>query len=407
MDPNPQRNPEAGPKGLQAKTGKAKPASNNKKRRPPTARHQQTWARRHKHPVPDPTGGHQPPPRCPREDCPNHTAPEGRWFVRKNTYWPLCQPRPLKRYLCKGCNRTFSRQSFRMDRWDKKPWLNPRVLEDLGSGLGLRETARRLKMGREALTQKSRKIAHHCKHLHRNMLGRIELGSGFMMDEAVTFEEDRGTNHLGFAVLIHTSSYMILGARAEPMAPQGKRSEEREKKIAKKEAKEGKRRDQTKRAVIAVSLAMVDAIKQRKDPPPTIVVKTDMKDTYHPILKAVQKRRLPKVNLIHRTYKGDGYKRDWMNPLFRINHTLALMRDRMSRLRRRSWLVSKRRRFLNLMTSVFLCFRNLVRPWKNGAKASPAQLAGAISRRITLKECLGWRQDWGEGRCRGVLARSW
>lgn len=390
-----------------SRPGASAPHCGQRRYRTPTKRHTDTWARRERRPRPEPTGNRTDPPRCPHRDCGHHDKPEGRWFLRKGTYWPLCRSRPLKRFHCKGCGRSFSVQTFRMDRWDKKPWLNSNVLGDLASGIGLRETARRQGLARSSLTAKSRKIARHCRRLHRNMIRQINTGLTFQMDEAVTFEQDRGTNHVGYAVMIHAPSYMILGHRAESMAPQGMQSEERKKQIQAREAKEGKRRDQTRRALIAVAFSMVESLRHRKEVPTGIQIRTDKKSTYGEILQLVMKRRLPGVHLDHRTYKGDGYKRDWMNPLFRINHSLALLRDRVSRLRRRSWLVSKRRRFLNLMATTFVCVRNYIRPWKNGEQQSPAQRAGALSRRITFKECLGWRQDWGVGKSVRVIKRTW
>src|SRR4029434_9078260 len=49
------------------------------------------------------------------------------------------------------------------------------------------------------------------------------------------------------------------------------------------------------------------------------------------------------------------------NPLFPINHTEAMARDLMGRLRRESWLVSKRRRYLDLGLALFIAWRNLLR----------------------------------------------
>ena len=83
------------------------------------------------------------------------------------------------------------------------------------------------------------------------------------------------------------------------------------------------------------------------------------------------------------------------NPLFPINHTEAMLRDLMGRLRRESWLVSKRRRYLDLGLQVFIAFRNYVRRRFNGDEESPAQLLGFVPRRLTPGELLSWRQDWG------------
>ena len=83
------------------------------------------------------------------------------------------------------------------------------------------------------------------------------------------------------------------------------------------------------------------------------------------------------------------------NPLFPINHTEAMARDLMGRLRRRSWLASKKRRYLDLGLQIFMAYRNLVRRRFNWDEESPAELLGFAPRRIRESEALSWRQDWG------------
>ena len=97
--------------------------------RQPSRRHNRIWARRSKRATPQARGSHWIPPRCPNEDCSHHTEPEGLWCRKRGTYWTLGRSRPSQRFQCKGCRRTFSPASFRMDRHDNKPWLNVEVLE--------------------------------------------------------------------------------------------------------------------------------------------------------------------------------------------------------------------------------------------------------------------------------------
>src|SRR5262249_37711225 len=83
-------------------------------------------------------------------------------------------------------------------------------------------------------------------------------------------------------------------------------------------------------------------------------------------------------------------------PLFPINHAEAMARDLTGRLRRESWLVSKKRRYLDLGLQVFLAYRNYVRRRFNFDDLSPAARLGFVSRRLTETEVLSWRQDWAE-----------
>ena len=87
--------------------------------------------------------------------------------------------------------------------------------------------------------------------------------------------------------------------------------------------------------------------------------------------------------------------RNTANPLFPINNAEAMARDLIGRLRRESWLVSKKRRYLDLALQLHVAFRNLVRRRFNYDQESPAQLLGFAPRRLSAWEVLSWRQEWG------------
>ena len=74
-----------------------------------------------------------------------------------------------------------------------------------------------------------------------------------------------------------------------------------------------------------------------------------------------------------------------------------MSRDNNGRLRRRSWLVSKRRRYLHAQMQLFTVYRNYVRQRFNRDRppATPAQRLALLPRRLRGEEVLAWRQDWG------------
>jgi hypothetical protein len=116
---------------------------------------------------------------------------------------------------------------------------------------------------------------------------------------------------------------------------------------------------------------------------------TDKKSTY----PGVAKRLFGEDRLVHHTTDSKLARMTW-NPLFPINHTEAMTRDLMARLRRESWLVSKKRRYLDLCLAVWACWRNYVRLRFNRDQQSPAQMLGFVERRMTEEQLLSWRQDW-------------
>jgi hypothetical protein len=90
--------------------------------------------------------------------------------------------------------------------------------------------------------------------------------------------------------------------------------------------------------------------------------------------------------------------RNTHNPLFPINTTLAMTRDNCGRLRRRSWLVTKKAERLQNHLHIFIIYRNYVRRRFNRDKETdtPAKFLGLLPRNLHRCEVLAWRQDWGD-----------
>src|SRR5262249_59806085 len=83
-----------------------------------------------------------------------------------------------------------------------------------------------------------------------------------------------------------------------------------------------------------------------------VELRTDQKALYGSLC-----RRLFPGQVTHTTVSGR-LPRTSFNPLFPINLTDAMLRDNNGRMRRRSWLVSKRRRMLGLQLELFTADRN-------------------------------------------------
>jgi hypothetical protein len=88
-------------------------------------------------------------------------------------------------------------------------------------------------------------------------------------------------------------------------------------------------------------------------------------------------------------------RRDRGNPLFPINHTNARLRHFLSRLRRRTWCVSKSRHWLQAHLQIAALWVNYCRGITNRTRVTPAQALGIVPRPLRTEEVLAWRQDWG------------
>ena len=326
------------------------------------------------------------PPRCPYRACTFHRDPRPGAFRRHGQYHALCRAHPVPRFRCGGCSRTFSRQTFRADYRDHRPDLNARLFQSLASGLGLRQTARNLGLSLRCCELKFRKIARHLRRLNLNLRGPLPEHSSFQMDEFETFEARRNTRPLTMPVLIERDSRFVVWAESAPIRPRGKMTPARGRALAEDEKRFGRRRDASiwsLRRTLRRGSQLASSLSR-------VLLETDKKTIYARLAREVFGRD----RLVHHTTSSRA-PRTVFNPLFAINHTEAIGRDNMGRLRRQSWLVSKRRRYLDLALQLFASYRNYVRRRFNWDGGSPAQKLGFVPRRLSESELLSWRQDWG------------
>ena len=344
------------------------------------------------------------PPRCPHPDCSNHTAPQttgrtDRFYQRAGEFCALRHPRPVPRFRCKSCRRTFSRQTFRMDRWDRRPDLNQLAFSKACSGMGLRQMGRELRIRPNNLAAKLRKIARHLGHLHENLMGwfdRSDLDCEFALDELETVENCRTSQPLTVATLIHQESFFLVGAEVGTLAPRGRRDAADRRRVEDRAAVEGKRRSQSR----AVCRRVFETAARHCTHSARVGLRSDQKRTYPRLARDAFGPRLVRHHQIH-----SKLPRNPRNPLHRINLMLAISRDLVGRLRRRSWLASKRRERLQLHLQMLAAYRNYHRPRFNRDVETPAQLLGFVPRALSRGELLSWRQDHGPARSIHPLAR--
>ena len=337
------------------------------------------------------------PPRCPNRLCENHRRPVARFFRRRGSYQPKCRPRPVPRFQCKHCGLGFSRQTFRMDYRDHKPHLNQSLFLSIASGLGIRQSCRNLHLSLRCTELKLRKISRHLRRLNLNLRGMLDEDAVLQFDEVKTFEGRRNTRPLTVPVLIESDSRFIIWAESAPIRPRGKMTKRRLRAIAEEEQRFGPRRDRSGRAIARTLVRGAAMVASGVRP----IMHTDEKLNYpHHLEQAFG------VNGVEHVRTNSRIRRDTRNPLFPINHTEAMVRDLLGRLRRRSWLASKARRYLDHGLQLHAAYRNLVRKRFNhdGEAVSSAQVLGFLPRRLTPGEVLSWRQDWG-GRSPFALGR--
>jgi len=327
------------------------------------------------------------PPRCPYRHCREHTEPTPGALRPWGSYQPKCRAHPVPRFRCTSCERTFSRQTFRMDFRDHRPDLNARLLEFLISGAGLRQSSRILKLSLRCTELKFRKLARHLRRLNLNLQAPLSAKSILQFDEFETFEGTRVVRPLTIAFLIEKETRFLVWAESARIPVRSRRSKKR-KALKLSPEEERRRKADGSRSAIERTLRRGAALTSAAG---SVQLETDKKSSYVTLGKEV----FGEARLKH-SRTSSRLVRDEKNPLFAINQAEAMARDLLGRLRRDSWLASKKRRYLDLALAMYASWRNLVRLRFNKDEESAAELLGSLPRRLSIQEILSWRQEWRE-----------
>ena len=325
------------------------------------------------------------PRSCPRPDCPSRSSGHHRWCF-KGGFVRACDGRTVQRFLCRECRRTFSTQTFRVDYRLKKPQLNHSLFGPFISKVTHRQAARVVGCSRGTVAHRLKLLGEHCREFHLWRLARAAADGGvrgkFQLDELETFEHSRRLAPVTVPVLIERTSYFIVDLRTAALPCRGGLSEADRLKKAERERVHGVRKSGSREAVTKC----FETLAACHDPRTAIEVETDRKSTYAGILKRRFGDRLRHVR------RSSTARRDYSNPLFPINHTLAMLRDGLSRLVRRTWAASKLRQRLELHAWIWIAWRNYIRGVTNEAPAtSPAMALRVETRQWTVAAVCAWR----------------
>jgi transposase-like protein len=326
------------------------------------------------------------PPRCPNTECNQHREPSSRFFLRMGFFTVRCRSEPVPRFRCRSCHRSFSRQTFRHDYRDQRPDLNEQVFLLLCSGVSLRQVGRVLKLDVHSVQGKQRKLARTLGWVHANLGSQLPAERTYVLDEEETYEM-ASIRPLTMPVLIEKEHWFVVSSGVGSIRRLARGGSWRRRLQEHDELAHGKRPDQSRECTQAVLAELA-----RRAPVGPIVLRTDDKAMYRVLARAVFGDRVR-----HETTPGTRLRTTY-NPLFPINVTLAMTRDNCGRLRRKSWLVTKKAERLQDHLLLFTAYRNYVRRRFNADAATdtPAKLLGLVPRNLQPHEVIAWRQDWGE-----------
>ena len=326
------------------------------------------------------------PPCCPHALCPSHSQ-GGFSYQLRGTFQRALDQRIVQRYCCGVCKRFFSDQSFRLDYRLRRPELTEPAFGLFASKVTHRQSARLLRCARGTVHHRLELLGRHCRDFHALQRKRLKgsLAPQLALDELETYETDRRLKPVTVPVLLHEPSWFVLDVQVAPLPSRGglaPHHAERKQALVKREG----RRKSGSTAAVRQCLANAAELLQKDA---AGIFRTDQKKTYVGLKKKLLPECMTHVQVSSKEPRG------LENPLFRINRTLAMMRDGASRLVRRTWAASKKREQLEKHLWVWIAFRNYVRRMINRtANQSAASMIGLFPGQLPLNDLLGLRPQF-------------
>lgn len=338
------------------------------------------------------------PPRCPRCPLPE-SGPAPCNYQRRGSFRRRCDLRLVQRYQCQRCKRYFSDQTFRLDYRHRRPELNEPIYRALISKVTLRQVARTLGCKSELVARRLVLFGAQARRMHQRLLRQATTrallaehpkGLGrFQLDELETFEHNRLLKPLTAPVLIHEHSLFVLDLRVASLPCRGRLSPRNQEKKRALESAHGKRRNGSSPAVRACLTSLGQLLQRAPDRAELVF---DRKSSYPGLVRSVLGRTFATTTISSRA------PRDYGCALFEINHTLAGLRDGLSRLVRRNWATTKRAERLELHLWVWALWRNCVRSVTNKLRRlTPAMSLGVLGRKLRLADLIRIDERYAQG----------
>ena len=279
-----------------------------------------------------------------KKKCPNSNC-QSQKFSRNGTFYRRNDAKEIQRYRCLNCGKGFSSATFNPAYRQKKRTINQSLLYLLASGVSLRRSAKLLRVSRLTVERKFLYLAQAARRDFQQFWSKQEKIDYVQFDDLITIEHSK-LKPLSVFVTV-TRERKILEMKVSQMPPTGH--------LAKKSyEKYGWREDHRSQGIEELL---------RKIKPRLVCAPTFLSDK-HPYYPCKVRKVFPQA--IHKTVKGakacvvgqGELKRQGNDPLFIVNHTLAMLRANINRLFRRTWCTTKKPKRLEDHLYIYAHFHN-------------------------------------------------
>ena len=289
---------------------------------------------------------------CPNLNCTSHESSKKlsskSIIVKAGSYYRKTDSHNVQRYQCKTCKTRFSHATGTLEYRQKTRRINSVVEALFSSSVSTRRISIILNVNRATI---SKKLIYLGIRAERKQVERLKLLEQFkvkvvQIDDLITIEHTK-LKPLTITIAIDKETRVLLGAEVRQIPSFGV--------IAKKSRDKYGHRESYHRDEIETLL-----LKIQKSISPTALFESDEHNLYPPSIRKYF------TCATHKTYKskraaviGQGELKDIRyDPIYMINHTLAMLRDNIKRLNRRTWCTTKDPEMLQLHLQVFIHYYN-------------------------------------------------
>ena len=334
------------------------------------------------------------PPFCPWRSCAEHRRRSPGFRFRRHGYFSTATRQRIPRFLCLVCWRTFSRQTFSVSYYKKRPELLRPVAAGIVAGSALRQIARSLEcapttvagisahLGRHSLLLQARALSH--------LRGRVDEPVVFDHFETFEFTQDF---QFGVGTAVGARSWFVYGLDPAPHGRSGRRSPAQLRRLRSrpKRATHGRYAGSTRR-VLDLLLTL-----RRSDR--TLVLRSDAHPDYrrvllrHPHRNSIRAERHPNPPRDARGSPRSRQAVDRDRAMFPVDLLHKILRHTLAHHRRET--IAFARRINAAMERLFVTavWRNFVkkRTERRPSKTTPAMLLGLSDAPWSWKRVLSRR----------------
>lgn len=277
---------------------------------------------------------------CPNSDC------KSSHIIKDGTFKRSSDSRTIQRYRCRRCGKRFSRATSTLEYRQKKRRVNFPLFKLLSSGVSGRRAAKILGIHQKTVARKLIYLGAKARVRQRGLLQRMKAAPlpEVQFDDLITSHHSK-LKPLTVPVAVDARKRLILAVEVGQIPAFGH--------IAKRSIKKyGARKCEHKQTLHQLFSTLAPLSIQS--------FRSDEHHRYHRILKdhfplaKYQQHKSQPATVV-----GQGeMKKGGFDPIFAINHTLAMLRANINRLFRRTWNTTKDPRRLKDHLDIYVWFHN-------------------------------------------------